>query len=68
MLSSTSNYRAVPHLFLPFVEIVKKSNSWYISSATNDLFCFAKYEFFNSSVEMGVILKFFMFYLHISWL
>ena len=38
--------------FLTFVEIVKRSYSWYISSASSDLFCSAKYEFFNSLVEM----------------
>jgi hypothetical protein len=32
--------------FLTFVDIVKRSNSCIFSSATSDLFCAAKYEFF----------------------
>ena len=51
-------YRAVRHLFLTFVEIVKRSNSCIFSSATSDLFCSAKYEIFYSLVEIRVILKF----------
>jgi hypothetical protein len=33
----------------------KRSNSCIFSSATSDLFCFAKYEISNSLIEMGVI-------------
>ena len=51
--------------FLTFVEIVKRSNSCTFSSATRDLFCSAKYEFFKQFDRNGGYFKFLLGFIYI---
>ena len=51
--------------FLTCVGIVKRSNSSHFSSATSDLFCSAKYEFFKQFDKNGSYFKVFVGFIYI---